>query len=279
MGRLVLCGTPIGNLDDVTLRALRVLREADVIACEDTRRTRKLMARHGLPVPELIVLNEATERRRASELVARVRSGATVVLVSDAGMPGISDPGYRLVRECIDADLSVEVVPGPSAVTSALIVSGLPPARYAFEGFLPRRPGDRRRRIVELRGEVRTLVLFVSPHRLEDSLADLLEVLGDRPAALARELTKLHEEVRRGPLAELLAEVRRDPPRGEMVLVVGGAGGPHRSTATPTELAHRAHELMERGVERSAALTEVARSAGVPRRTVFDALVERRASE
>ena len=273
-GKLVLCATPIGNLEDVTLRALRTLAEADVIACEDTRRTRKLLTHHGVTPSDLVVLNDGNERRRAPSLVAMVAAGKTVVLVSDAGMPGLSDPGYRLVRACVDDGLDVEVVPGPSASLSALVLSGLPPGRFVFEGFLPRKQGDRRRKIAELASEPRTIVVYASPHRVEESLADLLEGLGDRPAALARELTKMHEEVRRGSLSELLEGVKASPPRGEIVLVVGGAIRGHAPVVGPEELARRARSLMADGVERKEALSQVARDAGVARRAVFDALVE-----
>ena len=197
------------------------------------------------------------------------------MLVSDAGMPGISDPGYRLVRACIDADLSIEVVPGPTASVAALVLSGLPPGRFVFEGFLPRKTGDRKKRAAELAPETRTLVVYESPHRLDASIADLAEVLGDRPAALVRELTKMHEEVRRGSLTDILESIRDSPPKGEIVLVIGGAT--HGSAeASSEELARAARELMDSGVERAEALSRVARDAGVPRRRVFDALVEER---
>jgi 16S rRNA (cytidine1402-2'-O)-methyltransferase len=275
-GKLVLCGTPIGNLEDVTQRVLRALAEADVIACEDPGRTRKLLTHFGIPARQLVVYNEGNERRAAQTLLGRVRAGATVALVTDAGMPGLSDPGFRLTRACIQEELPVVALPGPTASVTALALSGLPPGRFVFEGFLPRRGGDRRRRIAELVSEPRTIVCYVSPHRLEETLVDLLEGLGDRPAALARELTKLYEEVRRGTLGELLAGIRADPARGEMVLVVGGSVGEHRPEIAPSELARRAEELMRDGVERREALGRVARAAGVPRRAVFDALLERR---
>ena len=227
-GRLVLCATPIGNLEDVSLRLLRTLREADIVACEDPRRTKRLLTHHGVAVSTLLVYNDGNERSRAPELVERIRSGLTVALVSDAGMPGLSDPGYHLVRGCVEADLSIEVVPGPSSIVSALALSGLPPARFVFEGFLPRKEGERRRRIEALASEKRTLVLFVPPHRAQATVDDLLKGLGDRPAALARELTKLHEEVIRGPLSELLERLRATPARGELVLVLGGAVGDNR---------------------------------------------------
>lgn len=272
-GRLILCATPIGNLEDVTLRSLRVLGEADTVACEDTRRIRKLLSHHGVQTRKLAVYNEANERRRSPELVQKMRAGETVVLVTDAGMPGLSDPGYRLVRASVDAGVTVEVVPGPTAAVSALAISGLPPARFVFEGFLPRKGGERKRRLEELKDEQRTLVFYESPHRIEETLDDMSQVLGPRPAALARELTKLHEEVRRGTLPELLDGARTAAPRGEIVLVVGGALRRDRPVV-PEELAGAARALMDDGVERRAAMQQVAREAGVPKREVFDALVE-----
>jgi 16S rRNA (cytidine1402-2'-O)-methyltransferase len=272
-GSLILCGTPIGNLGDISERAVQTLRDADVIACEDTRRTRKLLTHLGLSPHELIVYNDVNERRQGDKLVARMRNGSQVVLVSDAGMPALSDPGFRLVQTCIERGVPVRVVPGPSAVVTALAVSGLAPGRFVFEGFLPRKHGDRRRRLEGLAAEPRTLVLFESPHRLEASVSDLLEVLGDRKVALARELTKLHEEVRRGTLSELLEGLRAEPARGEVVLVVEGAH--HAPEDLPaSELAERARALMASGVERKMALVTVAKEARVARRRVFDALLE-----
>jgi 16S rRNA (cytidine1402-2'-O)-methyltransferase len=275
-GRLVLCGTPIGNLDDISQRALDALTEADVVACEDTRRTLKLLSHFGIRARSLVSYHEGNERRAARDLKSRVAAGASVVLVSDAGMPGLSDPGFRLVRACAEEGLRIEVVPGPNAAVSALAISGLPPARFTFEGFLPRKQGDRRRRLEGLRSDERTLVFYESPYRIEAALEDMADILGPRPAALARELTKLHEEVRRGTLATLLEGVHADPPKGEIVIVVGGAIHEHRKDPDPAELARRAEALMEAGVERKQAMNEVARDAGVPKRKVFDALVRRR---
>ena len=273
-GRLVLCATPIGNLEDLTHRAERVLREADVVACEDTRRTRKLLTHLGIRARDLVVYHEGNEKRQAKPLLKRAMAGQTVVLVTDAGMPGLSDPGYELVRECIAAGVPVEVVPGPTAAISALAISGLPPARFVFEGFFPRKVGDRRRRIGELADEPRTIIVYESPHRIEACLRDLLEGLGDRPAALARELTKIHEEVRRGSLSELLESVSDEAPRGEITLVIGGAVHEHRREPTGPELASRAKDLMAAGAARKDALAQTAKEAGVPKRKVFDALVE-----
>jgi 16S rRNA (cytidine1402-2'-O)-methyltransferase len=219
-GRLLVCATPIGNLEDVTLRVLRALGEADAIACEDTRRTRVLLDRHGIRAASLVSLHEHNERARAPQLAERVRAGETVALVSDAGMPLISDPGYALVRVCIGEDLPVEVLPGPSAVPSALILSGLAPDRWRFVGFLPRKRGQRERLLMDT---TETLVAFESPKRLPATLKMLADVDPLRPVAVCRELTKLHEEVARGTASELAKRYSERPPRGEIVLVVAGA--------------------------------------------------------
>ena len=271
---MILVGTPIGNLEDMSPRGIRTLGEANVVACEDTRRTKKLLTHFGIKVADLVVYNEANERRKADELVDRIGRGQTIALVSDAGMPGLSDPGYRLVRACVDKGLPVEVVPGPTAAVSALAVSGLPPGRFVFEGFLPRKKGDRRRRIQELASEKRTIVLFESPHRIVESLEDLCEGLGDRPAALVRELTKMFENAERSTLEGLLESAREQGPRGEIVLVIGGAIHDHKDDVEPEELAARARALMDDGVERREAMTRVARDAGVSKREVFDSLTK-----
>jgi len=218
-GRLLVCPTPIGNLQDVTLRVLDALRDADAVACEDTRHTAVLLERHGISA-QLLSLHEHNERARAGELVARIREGAVIALVSDAGTPLVSDPGFALVRECIVAGVAVEVLPGASAVTSALVASGLPAERWLFAGFLPRKRAELARL---LREPAETLVAFESPRRLAATLALLAELDAQRPAAVCRELTKLHEEVRRGSAAELAAHYGDGTVRGEIVLVVGAA--------------------------------------------------------
>ena len=272
-GRLVLVGTPIGNLEDITRRALRTLEEAELIACEDTRRARKLLGHYGIRARELITYHEANERRQARKLLERIEAGGEVVLISDAGMPGLSDPGFRLVEACAERGYEVVVVPGPSAVVSALTISGLPPGRFVFEGFLPRKAGDRRRRIAELAAEERTMVFFESPHRITGSLADLVEGLGDRPAVVARELTKMYETAHRGDLSELLALAEEGVFKGEIVVVVAGAVRGSGAIAGPEELAERAVQLIDEGMDRKAAMIAVAKEAGVSRRAVFDALV------
>ena len=272
-GRLVLVGTPIGNLEDITRRALRTLEEAELIACEDTRRARKLLGHYGIRARELVTYHEANERRQARKLLERIEAGGEVVLISDAGMPGLSDPGFRLVEACAERGYEVVVVPGPSAVVSALTISGLPPGRFVFEGFLPRKTGDRRRRIAELAAEERTMVFFESPHRIVGSLADLVEGLGDRPAVVARELTKMYETAHRGDLSELLALAEEGVFKGEIVVVVAGAVRGSGEIAGPEELAERAVQLIDEGMDRKAAMIAVAKEAGVSRRAVFDALV------
>jgi 16S rRNA (cytidine1402-2'-O)-methyltransferase len=219
VGRLVVCPTPIGNLEDVTLRVLATLREADVVACEDTRHTRVLLERHGIAA-KLLSYHEHNERARAAELVERIRAGAMVALVSDAGMPLVSDPGFTLVRACIEADLPIEVLPGPSSVSTALVASGLPAERWRFVGFLPRKAAERGR-LLERAAE--TLVAFESPRRLVGVLEQLSAADPDRQVAVCRELTKLHEEVRRGTAAELASYYSERTPRGEVVLVLSPA--------------------------------------------------------
>jgi 16S rRNA (cytidine1402-2'-O)-methyltransferase len=270
---LYVVATPIGNLADITLRAIRVLGDVDVIAAEDTRTTRKLLAHHGIRTP-LVSYHEHNEAVRTPELLQRMADGDTIALVSEAGTPSISDPGYRLVREAIAAGMAVEPVPGPSAILAAIVVSGLPSDSFVFEGFLPRRRAERRRRLELLAGEARTLVFFEAPHRLDHALTDLLEILGDRRVALCRELTKLHEEIRRGSLSELVAALQRRPVKGEIVLVVEGAKG---DGAVDLEgAADEALDRVGRGESVREAVREVAEERGVPRRALYDRVLQRR---
>jgi 16S rRNA (cytidine1402-2'-O)-methyltransferase len=255
-GRLVVCPTPIGNLEDVTLRVLAALRDADVIACEDTRHTRKLLDRHGIEA-RLVSFHEHNERRRARELADRVAGGEMVAVVSDAGTPGVSDPGFVLVRECVARDLHVEVLPGPSAAVTALVASGLPAERWRFAGFLPRKEGELR---TELARADETLVAFESPGRLARSLRTLAELDPERPVAVCRELTKLHEEVVRGTAREV-AERFAGGTRGEVVLVVG----PGVQAAADDGAALQAVEaLVEAGARRRAAAKVVSGLTGIP---------------
>lgn len=256
-GRLVVCPTPIGNLEDVTLRVLAALREADVIACEDTRRTRILLDRYGVSA-RLVSYHEHNEARRARELVERMRSGETVALVSDAGTPLVSDPGYVLVRDAVAAGLEVEVLPGPSAALAALVASALPADRWRFAGFLPRRRGDLRELLSEPGG---TLVAFESPRRVPATLAVLAELDPGRAVAVCRELTKAHEEVVRGTAAELAERYAEEAPRGEVVLVVGPASPPEAGEAAPTALAALV-KLVEAGAKPRTAAGVVAELTG-----------------
>ena len=221
-GTLYLVGTPIGNVEDLSPRAQRILASVDLIAAEDTRHTQGLLTRFAIRKP-MVSYHDHNKERRTAELVGKLQEGASVAIVSDAGSPGISDPAFTLVRAAVEAGLEVVPVPGPSSALCALEVSGLPTDRFAFEGFLPRRKMRRRRRIEELRADPRTLIFFESPHRLKEALRDLAETLGERPASISRELTKKFEETRRGTLRSLLEWVEAEPPRGEFVLVVGGA--------------------------------------------------------
>ena len=275
-GTLFVVGTPIGNLGDVAPRALEVLGAADVIAAEDTRRTGSLLARLEVGAPRFVSLFEGNERERTIELLAELRRGRSVALVSDAGMPGVSDPGFRLVRAAAEAGIDVRVVPGPSAVLAALVVSGLPTDRFAFEGFLPRRVADRRARLEAIAADPRTVVLFESPRRVAATLEDLAAALGDRPAAVCRELTKVHEEVLRGPLRELAAEFRRrGEVRGEIAVVVGGASREAESgpDVDPEDLARQAADLVASGTRRRQAAAEVARRHRVSTNEVYRALL------
>jgi 16S rRNA (cytidine1402-2'-O)-methyltransferase len=259
VGRLVVCPTPIGNLEDVTLRVLAALAKADVVACEDTRHTRVLLDRHGISA-RLVGLHEHNERARAGELLERVRAGEVVALVSDAGTPLVSDPGYVLVHECIAAELALEVLPGPSAVLTALVASGLPSESWRFVGFLPR-VGTELREL--LGGAEETLVAFESPRRLAGTLAELAALDGARAVAVCRELTKLHEEVRRGAAAKLAEHYRAQGVRGEVVLVVGAAQAQAAHARELGEAVAAVGELVRAGAKPRVAAGVVARLAGL----------------
>ena len=275
-GRLVVCPTPIGNLEDVTLRVLAALREADVVACEDTRRTRVLLDRYGVKA-RLVSYHEHNERSRAGALVERMRAGETVALVSDAGMPLVSDPGYVLVQACVAAGLPVEVLPGPSAAITALVASGLPAESWRFAGFLPRKKGELRRALTEPGG---TLVAFESPRRVPGTLALLASLDPDRPVAVCRELTKAHEEIVRGTAAELAERYANEAPRGEVVLVLGPTEG-DAAAGTPSGASRRASEpagvdalrrLVKAGAKPRPAATIVAELTGGKANELYRAL-------
>lgn len=272
-GTLYLVATPIGNLEDITYRAVRVLSEADLIAAEDTRHTLKLLNHLQIKKP-LISYHDNNRLTRADELAARLKNGENIALVSDAGMPAISDPGEELVRKCVQEGIQVTVVPGCTAALSGLIVSGLPTKRFVFEGFLPQKHSERVKRLKELSREDRTMIFYEGPHRIRSMLADVLEVFGERQCALARELTKLHEEVLRGSLTELLAKLEANPPRGEFVIIVSGAPeskneNPHPSGLYVGELV-RHYE--EQGLSRMEAMKQAARDLGVSKRDIYQSL-------
>lgn len=263
-GRLIVCPTPIGNLEDVTLRVLAALREADIVACEDTRRTRVLLDRYGVG-GKLVSYHEHNERARSGELVARMREGTVVALVSDAGTPLVSDPGFVLVQSCVAAGLAVEVLPGPSAALAALVASALPADRWRFTGFLPRKRGE----LQTVFAAPETLVAFESPKRVAASLRILAELDPERPVAVCRELTKLHEEVVRGTAAELAARYAEDQPRGEVALVVGGAPSVADEIGPALEALKR---LVEAGAKPRPAASVVAELTGVPANRLYRAL-------
>jgi 16S rRNA (cytidine1402-2'-O)-methyltransferase len=271
---VILLGAPLGNPADASPRLREVLATADVVAAEDTRRLTRLARELGVHISGRVVSYfEGNEARRTADLVASAAAG-TVALITDGGMPSVSDPGYRLVRAALDAGVPVTAVPGPSAVTTALALSGLPCDRFSFEGFPPRRPGERRTLFATLAAEPRTLVFFEAPHRIADTLADLAGAFGaDRPAALCRELTKVYEEVRRAPLGELAAHAVADPPRGEITLVVGGAPAAPAGPVAAADLAAAVAEKESDGTPRRSAIAEVAAARGVPKREVYDAVV------
>ncbi len=274
-GVLVLAGTPIGRVEDAPPRLARELAEADVIAAEDTRRLKRLTSDLGIELTgRVISYFEGNEQGRTPQLLELLVTGSRVVLVTDAGMPSVSDPGYRLVAAAVEAGIEVTSVPGPSAVLTALAVSGLPVDRFCFEGFLPRKAGERARRLASLADEQRTMVFFEAPHRTEVALAAMASAFGeDRAAAVCRELTKTHEQVRRGPLAELVTWAAEGI-RGEVTIVVSGAAdsGP---VSDPETLAAWVADREAGGMSRKDAIAEVARRAGVPKREVYD-LVHRK---
>jgi 16S rRNA (cytidine1402-2'-O)-methyltransferase len=276
-GMLSVVATPIGNLGDLSQRAIEVLTGADLVLAEDTRHTGRLLAHLGSTVPQRS-LHEHNEQQRITEVLARLGAGEHLALVADAGTPTVSDPGFRLLAACAAAGVRIVPIPGPSALLAALVVSGLPTDRVAFDGFLPRRAGTRHARLSELAGEVRTIVLYLSPHRAADDLRDLAEALGaDRRAALCRELTKLHEEVRRGTLGELAASTA-DGVRGEVTLVVAGAD---RATggASSLDLAAQVAEveaLLASGQRTKEAVATVAARAGSAKRALYQAVLDAR---
>jgi 16S rRNA (cytidine1402-2'-O)-methyltransferase len=272
-GCLYLVATPIGNLEDITLRAIRVLKEADLIACEDTRQTQKLLNHYAIH-KEMVSYHSHNELTRAPELVIQLEQGAQVALVSDAGTPVVSDPGHRLVVLCLRHHIPVVPIPGPSAFVAALAASGLPTDEFLFVGFLPSRVGARRKKLDALKAEPRALVLYEAPHRLAETLADAAEILGSRHAVVAREVTKIHEEFLRGMLAELRDAARERAPRGEITLMIGPAEVGEVPVAATVTLKQRVTQLeAETGLDRKAALKQAARERGLGKRDAYKQLL------
>jgi 16S rRNA (cytidine1402-2'-O)-methyltransferase len=272
-GCLYLVATPIGNLEDITLRAIRVLKEADLIACEDTRQTQKLLQHYGIH-KEMVSYHAHNELTRAAELVIKLEQGTRIALVSDAGTPVISDPGHHLITLCLRHHIRVIPIPGPSAVVAALAASGLPTEEFLFVGFLPSRAGARRKVLETLKSEPRTLVLYEAPHRLVETLADAAAVMGPRPAVVAREITKIHEEFLRGNLAELSEAVQKRAPRGEITLLIGPSEGAQQPVDTTMSLKQRIAQLeAESGMDRKAALKQAARERGLGKREAYKQLL------
>jgi len=274
-GTLYIVATPLGNLEDVTFRALRVLREVSLIACEDTRRTVKLLNRYEIRTP-MTPFHDHNKLDAGPGLLRRIEEGRSVALVSDAGTPGISDPGYELVRDAVAAGLPVEVVPGPSALISALVVSGLPTDRFAFEGFLSNRAARRRKALEGLAGEPRTLIFYESPQRIAAFLSDAAEILGGRRACLVRELTKVHEEVLRGTLPELLREISgRDGVPGEITVVIAGAPK-EASLSLEDAVGEALEDEASAGLSSRDLARAVAERFGLPKREVYEEVLRRR---
>jgi 16S rRNA (cytidine1402-2'-O)-methyltransferase len=273
-GTLYIVATPIGNLEDITLRALRVLKEADLIACEDTRHTRKLLAHYQISTPT-ISYHDHNERERSAELVNKLEAGQNIAVVSDAGTPLISDPGFRIVREAIERGISVVPIPGPSALIAALSAAGLPEREFTFVGFLPARRTARRARLSELADVRSTLVFYEAPHRIKDTIDDARDLLGNRDCALAREVTKIHEEFVRGRLSEIeLAEVAT---RGEMVLMIGPPLDSEQPEPELTSILERTEQIVRTaGLDQKAALKRAARERGISKSEAYRRMIAER---
>jgi 16S rRNA (cytidine1402-2'-O)-methyltransferase len=273
---LYIIGTPIGNLEDVTVRALRVLEHADLIACEDTRQTRKLLDHYGIATPT-ISYHEHNEVARAQELAAKLQAGLRLALVSDAGMPGVADPGYRLVTAAIEHRVAIIPVPGPVALVAALVASGLPTDQFAFRGFLPGRSSQRREALDEIRSSPATEIFYEAPHRIRESLADVVRELGpERPVVVARELTKVHEEFIRGTAAAVLAQVEARELRGEITLIIGKAVAPASQASADLLRARYQRLISEEGLDQKSALKRAAKESGMSRSEAYRELQRKR---
>lgn len=269
-GTLYLCATPIGNLEDITYRALRVLKECHLIAAEDTRHTRKLLTHYDIHTP-MTSYHAHNEEKKGEKLVEKLLTGQSIAVVSDAGMPGISDPGAELVQLALKNDITVVPVPGASAGITALVASGLPSARFVFEGFLPTNKKGRRRQLDKLTTETRTLLFYEGPHRLLDTLTDMHTIFGNREAVAARELTKKHEQIVRGSLAELIAHFKATPPRGEFTLVVAGSDqSVQQDQWADLPIIDHVSDLMAEGIDKKEAIKQVAKLRGISKREVYN---------
>jgi 16S rRNA (cytidine1402-2'-O)-methyltransferase len=281
-GTLYLVATPIGNLEDITLRALRVLKEVDLIACEDTRRTKKLLAHYSISKPT-VSYHEHNERTRATELADKLEAGARVALVTDAGTPLVSDPGHRLVEEAIKRGIPVAPVPGPSALIAALAASGLPTSEFLFAGFLPSKQTQRRARLSEFVGARATLIFYEAPHRIKATLEDALAAMGDRQSVIARELTKIHEEFLRGSLSELIEDIADRVIRGEIVLLISpqdeDTGSASSQRVEHSSIAEEVERLIAEGLDRKSALKRAARLRGITKSKAYRLLLEEAGSE
>lgn len=268
-GALYIVATPIGNLEDITYRAVRTLREAELIACEDTRQTRKLLDHYGIATPT-ISYHEHNEAERAIELVGKLESGAAIALVSDAGMPAISDPGYRVVKLAIEHGLTVVPIPGPSALIAAVVGSGLPTDSFEFHGFLPAKSGQRRTMLEALRNTAHTILVYEAPHRIREALEDIVAILGkDRRIVIARELTKIHEEFIRGAAAEVLEQTQGRELKGEITLLIGPASGSMEAASAKPASARLAEIVTEQKVDEKAALKILAKERGVSKSELY----------
>ena len=275
MGKLYICGTPIGNLDDVSIRLLKTLRKVDLIACEDTRQTVKILNRFKIKTP-LTSYHEHSSKGKEDYLLEELLSGKNIALVSDAGMPLISDPGENLVKRVITADIDLEIVPGPSALICALALSGLDSTAFIFEGFLPNRSSKRREALTALQKETRTIILYEAPHRLSSTLKDIEEVMGgDRPIVVARELTKKYEEMKRGSVGELRIFYEENPPRGEICILIAGEKN-ERAEVTLEMVAEEIDELLEKGLDKKEAFKMKAKEYGIKKSAIYNYHIKRK---
>lgn len=274
-GTLYVCSTPIGNLGDITLRVLDTLREVDLIAAEDTRHSRKLL-QHFQINTSLTSCHEHNEKKKSEELAARLKAGQSIALISDAGMPGISDPGYEVIRLCLEENIPVDVLPGPNAALTALVLSGMPSERFTFYGFLPVNSGERKRTLNLLVTRPETLILYEAPHRLVSTLESLAELFGEREAAVVRELTKVHQQVHKKTLPQLREEFVGSPPRGECCIVIAPYI-PEKLAGGPLEWRREVAEGIERGLSKKEAMKEVAVRYGVRKSEVYQALLDEKA--